>query len=30
MVLHVERLAQEIKRGADSVQGFESELWQAC
>lgn len=27
---HVERLAEEIKKGADSVQGVEATLWQAC
>jgi hypothetical protein len=27
---HVERLAEEIKKGADSVEGVEAKLWQAC
>jgi len=26
---HVERLAEEIKKGADSVDGVEAKLWQA-
>lgn len=27
---HVETLAQEIKKGADSVEGVEAKLWQVC
>lgn len=27
---HVEKLAEEIKKGAASVEGVEAKLWQAC
>lgn len=27
---HVEKLAQEIKKGAASVEGVEAKLWQVC
>jgi len=27
---HVEKLAEEIKKGASSVEGVEAKLWQAC
>jgi multimeric flavodoxin WrbA len=27
---HVEKLAQEIKKGAESIEGVEVKLWQVC
>jgi len=27
---HVEKLAEEIKKGAGSVEGVEAKLWQVC
>ena len=27
---HVEKLAEEIKKGASSVEGVEAKLWQVC
>ena len=27
---HVEKLAEEIKKGAASVEGVEAQLWQVC
>lgn len=27
---HVEKLAEEIKKGAASVEGVDAKLWQAC
>ena len=27
---HVEKLAEEIKKGAASVEGVEAKLWQVC
>jgi NAD(P)H dehydrogenase (quinone) len=27
---HVEKLAQEIKKGAESIEGVEAKLWQVC
>jgi len=27
---HVEKLAEEIKKGATSVEGVEAKLWQVC
>jgi len=29
MYRHVDRLAEEIKKGVDSVEGVEAKLWQA-
>ena len=27
---HVEKLAEEIKKGASSIEGVEAKLWQVC
>jgi NAD(P)H dehydrogenase (quinone) len=27
---HVEKLAKEIKKGAESIEGVEAKLWQVC